>query len=61
MTDLQAKIEGIYGKAKVHMSNGEDLLLEPGNLLYLSAYFCRLFDANAICIINFAHLVSLFV
>ena len=31
MTDLQAKIEGIYGKAKVHMSNGQNLLLEPGN------------------------------
>ena len=35
MTDLQAKIEGIYGKARVHMSNGKDLLLEPGKLLYV--------------------------
>ena len=33
MTDLQAKIEGIYGKAKVHMSNGDDLMLEPGKTL----------------------------
>ena len=35
MTDLQAKIEGIYGKARVHMSNGKDLLLEPGKLLFM--------------------------
>ncbi|XP_053409042.1 angiotensin-converting enzyme-like isoform X1 [Mercenaria mercenaria] len=30
MADLQAKIEGIYGKAKVEMSDGRSLLLEPG-------------------------------
>ena len=32
MADLQAHIEGIYGKATVDMDNGETLLLEPGQL-----------------------------
>ena len=34
MTDLQAKIEGLYGKAKVNMSTGQTLLLEPGEMCF---------------------------
>lgn len=47
MNDLQAKIEGIYGKAKVTMSNGKTLALEPGltEILTSSRNFSELKEA----------------
>lgn len=33
MKDLQANIVGLYGKAIVQMSSGEELALEPGRIV----------------------------
>ncbi|KAH3705131.1 angiotensin-converting enzyme-like [Dreissena polymorpha] len=47
MADMQARIEGIYGKAKVQMSDGRTLALEPGltEIMKTSRNYTELKDA----------------